>query len=395
MTMQRTRFFGRMPYLAALWILIMGAAACAQPAGTLDDLWQGNARLVEVGELDWVPTSKDTVEQAGWFATQGGVWYAFNRSSLSKTADYCPQDHDSVVVRASKDRGRTWSAPVSAVVPGDSTSGDGCAVLDGSVYYDAPTSTWHMLAQCLDRQNLGGWAMCHYTRVRSPLGRFVPDIHNPVVKGGALWSRICSGSGKACPVTTKDEGTPDIIGKKNGLFIVTMHGFDATSKAGFRGVVATPDFRRWDVSGNGLPDDATLGPADCRAWLKACNGVGEATTLSTSRYRYMVVETMDKGLLCVTGQQWVFQLVRAPYGAWPRSGSVVWRKRPGPALLVPTNADTATLCPVRYARWLVDGRDTYLVYEDWSSKQTSVRRRLLKLVPVSDGQSKKPAKTIR
>ncbi len=42
----------------------------------------------------------------------------------------------------------------------------------------------------------------------------VPNAANPVVKGGQLWSQICSGKNKHCsPNDTVDEGTPDIVMK--------------------------------------------------------------------------------------------------------------------------------------------------------------------------------------
>jgi len=371
--------------LTAVWanlirVLILAVpTACAGDTKAPDALWLNGAHFSQVGNIEWTPSRENGVEQAGWFAVHGGTWYAFNRMQLPK-ASYCPQDHDAVVVRSSKDRGRSWSTSSLAVEPGDSKAGDGCAVLDGSVYYDAKTAIWHLLAQCLDRQNQGGWGLCHYQKRGGPSGRFVPDPANPVVRGGALWSRICAGTGKACPTTTMDEGTPDIVEKKDGMYIVTIHGFDAASKAGYRGVVATADFRRWSVAGNGLPNDATLGPADCRAWMANCTGVGQSTTFSDPRYRYMVVETMDKGLLCTTGQNWVFELVRSSAGAWPRSGRNQWAKLPGGAFLAPIRPQSETLCKVRYARWIIDGADVFLVYEDWSLGNGMVRRPLLKLI---------------
>ncbi|MDI1295854.1 MAG: sialidase family protein [bacterium] len=350
-------------------------------APTVDDLWNGKAHFEQVGELNWSAAPGQRDESAGWFTVRDGVWYAFNRAYINAKVDYCSLDHTRVVVRESRDDGKSWSKPVVAIEPGDSRMGDECSALDGSSYYDAPTGTWHILAQCLTRDERSAWAMCHYSRkAASPVGRFTADPANPVVRGGALWSQICAGTGKACPATTQDEGTPEIIEKRDGRFIVTMHGYDPVSRFGFRGVVATKDFRTWSTSGVGLPGDAMFGPKDCQSWLKGCIGTGAVTTLLTKNYAYLVGEVMDKGLGCQTDQRWIFEIFRIPRGPWPRSGSGQWQKLPGPPLLAPSWPDPATLCQVAYARWVVDGADIYLIYEDWGQQRKFVDRRLLKLV---------------
>lgn len=375
-------------HLAALLLALVGLS-CARSVATPVTpaaLWTGKAHFEEVGAFDWAASNGAVLEQAGSFAVQGGTWYVFNRAIVPTQSVECPQDHAGTVVRASTDRGKSWSDPVSAIAPGASRKGDGCAVLDGSAYHDAGTNSWHMLAQCLDRQNAGGWALCHYTRAgTSPLGRFTADPANPVVTGGQLWSRICAGTGKACPRTVADEGTPEIVEARDGRFFVTIHGYDAATRQGYRGMVATRDFRAWQVTGNGLPGDAMLGPRDCAAWLKACAGVGQAALLLQPDHAYMVAETMDRSLGCVPGQEWVFQILRAKRGSWPRSGSGGWQKLPGAALLRPAYRDADTACALQYARWIVDGTDIYLVYEDWGPKRAFVRRRLLKLMPGGNG----------
>ena len=380
MTYRPTPVAGSLRWLVAFVALVL--VQCSAPATTLDGLWNGTAHFEQVGTLDWEPVPPArSAEQASWFAVHDGIWYAFNRVTLPDAVSGCPQDHAGVVVRQSKDHGRTWSDPVSAITPGTSAAGDGCAVLDGSSYFDVPTGTWHILAQCLDRQNAGGWSLCHYSRkAASPRGRFAADPLNPVVRGGALWSRICAGGSKACPPGTIDEGTPDIVGRQDRRFIITIHGFYPGARTSFRGVVATDDFHRWQVAGDGLPGDATLGPADCRAWLRDCTGVGEGTALTMSGRLYVVVERMNKGLLCTTDQDWRFEILRTDRTQWPRSGSGGWHKLPGPALLAPSDQNAATLCGVSYTRWIVDRTGVYLVYEDRDPDHIRVRRRLLKLV---------------
>jgi hypothetical protein len=354
---------------------------------TLDALWRGRAHFEQVAKLDWQDRPGFRHEQAGSFTVRDGVWYAFNRAILDESEQDCRQDHARMVARSSTDHGRTWSAPIPIVDPGRSAKGDECAVLDGSAYYDRVSSTWHLLAQCLGRDRDGApalWALCHYTRkAPSPLGRFESDPANPVVVGGSLWSRICAGDGKGCPVTTRDEGTPEILGSSQGRFFVTMHGYDPVSGHGFRGVVSTRDFRAWEVRGQGLPGDATLGPKDCVAWLPRCAGVGEASTVSFpgDSHRYMIIEAVTKSLACTEGQDWEFHLLRSPLSGWPRSGTSTWVKFPGKAFLTTAHASSSSVCPVQYARWIQDRGSTYLVYEDWDRKHGIVDRRLLQLVP--------------
>lgn len=353
--------------------------ACAQP--TLDDLWEGRARFEQVGELNYGALHADGVPkaEAGWYTASGGRWYAFSRSVIANRSANCPLDHTEVMVSESRDKGRTWSTPLVAASPGTSAAGDGCAILDGSTFHDQSSGTWHLLAQCLDRDQRGGWSLCHYTRrAVTPLGRFVADPANPVVRSGQLWRSICAGTDKSCPLGVVDEGTPDIVEKHNGLFIVTFHGFDG--KNGYRGVAATPDFRTWTLASEGLPNNAILTAAECSAWLAGCVGFGQATAIRSGSHIYVVAEAMDRSLLCQENQTWTFALLRSERGAWPKSGQKEWELFRGNPLLRPADPDPKTRCQVAYARWLVDGTDTYLIYEDWKPQRKRLHRRLLKLV---------------
>lgn len=365
---------------AVILSLIITAGSSAYSRPTLDDLWNGSAYLKQVGRLDWRNSGDQHSESAGWFAVRNGVWYVFNRAYLNRKVDYCPLDYAKIVVRKSIDQGKSWSGPVDVVEPGDSPGGDDCNALDGSTFFDPSTGTWHILSQCLTKNETSRWSLCHYSRQgSSPMGRFRPDKANPVVRGGALWSHICAGKNKSCPTSTQDEGTPEIIGKHRGSYIVTFHGWSPKSGHGYRGVAATKDFRRWRTSGPDLPGDAMFSTKDCTAWLEGCVGIGATSTLIGSKYAYVIGEIMDKNLACQKNQKWVFELFRTPRGRWPRSGSGHWRKLPGAALLTPTWKDANTPCQLAYARWIADEGDIYLVYEDWSPGRQFADRRLLKL----------------
>ena len=174
--------------------------------------------------------------------------------------------------------GKTWSQSVLAVSPHpDGNHGDACVISDGSSFYDRQANVWHMLAQCMDKNYEGGWMLCHYTRIgSSPMGPFTPDSGNPVVSNGELWAQICRGPDKACDsATTKGEGTPEIIEKRDDGFLVTFHGWDPNIGTVYRGAVWTRDFHNFTVQGHGLPNDAMISAENCailgervhRAWL--------------------------------------------------------------------------------------------------------------------------------
>jgi len=366
------------------WAAIIASCSPASAQPTLDGLWANKARLAYVRDLTFgnlTDVPGPALEASTWYVAKSGVWYAFSRADAPRPKSLCPNDHMKVVARESRDKGVTWSAPAVVATPGMSKVGDGCAILDGSSFFDVSSGSWHLLAQCLDNNLKGGWALCHYSRRSpSPLGPFVADSANPVVRGGQLWSKIC-GQSRTCPADTVDEGTPDIVAKQNGQFLVTMHGYHGATKSGYRGVVTTPDFRTWAVSGKGLPGAAILGPRDCAAWLRACVGFGEGSSVLADGRIYMVSESMDRNLACTPGQQWVFAIMRSGGPQWALAGTGGWERLPNNALIRRKWRDPKMGCAVTYARWLVDGRDIYLIYEDWEPGWSRVHRRLLKLVP--------------
>lgn len=381
--MQLSRFLSAVLIALLSGLLVFGVGTIFQvPAphtdlpATLAQLWAGEARFVRVGTLKWHGVVD---EQAGSVVVSQGIWYVFNRATAPIISPECGHDHTRMVARSSRDHGKTWSDPVTVVDPSRGPGGVICAVLDGSAVFDVQSSTWHLLAQCLGEGD-AGWSLCHYTRHSfSPLGRFITDQSNPVVRGGTFWSRLCSGPDKACSTTTRDEGTPDIAARRGSSYTVTFHGFDPMSRQGFRGVATTLDFRHWDLIGPDLPADATLGPQDCRTWLYGCAGVGEATSIDdlAGNYRYTIAEVMTKSLQCTPGQQWQFELLRSSVDRWPRSGSPEWQRLPGGTLITTAYPSPTAKCPVQYARLFRDGEAIYLVYEDWDRTHGTIDRPLM------------------
>ncbi|MET3763019.1 hypothetical protein [Sphingomonas sp. UYEF23] len=378
--------------VATLMLAFTPLFAVAKTASLLD-LWKGHAHFRQVGTIEWTDAPGQHSEIGTWYAVRGKAWYAFSRAYLNTPNPTCPGDNTRVVVRESKNHGKTWSKPTSIVDPGASPAGDGCAILDGSSFYDLPTRTWHMLAQCMALSNAGGWSLCHYSRANeSPTGRFTADPANPVVRGGQLWSRICAGENKACPVSTHDEGTPYIIEKRNGKFIVTFHGVGPGDKTGFRGVAETRDFKIWTTSGGDLPGDAIFSAKDCSAWLPGCVGTGAVSTISTPDYRFMIGEIMTKSLACQINQSWNFEIYRTRRNSWPRAGTGKWEKLVGPPIIKSSMPDDATPCPVSYAHFVTDDSGIYLIYEDWAPRRAFLKRRVLRLFqdgpPISEAQNR-------
>ena len=118
---------------------------------------------------------------------------------------------------------------------------------------------------------------------------------------------------------------------------------------------------------------------DCSKWLADCVGFGEATAIRSGSHIYIVAEAMNRSLLCQEDQTWGFTLLRSKDEEWPISGREKWELFWKNPLLRPSKPDAKTLCQVAYARWLVDGNETYLIYEDWAPQHKQLHRRLLKL----------------
>jgi hypothetical protein len=285
------------------------------------------------------------------------------------------------VVLQSKDRGNSWSEPIVAVTSSQDGP-DSRAVTDGSAFFDSDSDSWHLLFQCLGHK--GRWNLCHYTRDGlSPMGPFTPDPRNPVIVGGALWSRICAGNGKACPATMIDEGSVQIIRKSDGFFYVTFHGADdGPPVTGARGIARTRDLgdaNGWQVAGADLPGDAMLSGTDCNRWAVhwksgGCIGTGDASLLRSGGYNYMLVEASDVSLLCTPGQNWVFGLVRSR--AFGRSGT--WASYGGNPFVVPAVRNPLG-CSLQYMVFVRDRGETFLHFGFYrvGSPSTNITYRLL------------------
>jgi hypothetical protein len=373
---------------SVLWMADTDPAAVgAGYQQSMDQLWQGNESFQPIVnmQIQTKPNSGspfvDSMDEGTQIVVLNGIWYLFNREyGFAASPAQCQYDFARIVVRSSADRGKTWSSEVVIARPNQS-AGE-CALVDGRAYWDADTGTWHYLAQVLKSD--ATWGIDHFTlNTPSPMAKFIPDSGNPVVKSGALWSRIC-GPGKSCPSGTKDEGTPEISAKSNGLYYVTFHGAYVSAQSppvvsGYRGVAATRDFHTWTTSGSGLPNDAIWSSKDCQAWnvqwnsATGCIGGGYASSLITWQYTYMLIESADISLICTTGQNWVIGLARAS----TFTGSGHWDQFAGNPLM---DLRSGAPCAIQYATLFTDSGQIYLSY--WTLSDAGTFFHIARLRPV-------------
>jgi hypothetical protein len=168
----------------------------ALDSGRMGEFWTGGAHFAFTSTAVF-PTPGQPPSSAGanvgfYFLPLGGVWYLFHREYFyMPQPSYCVADFARIVVRTSSDHGRRWSNATAIIpnVPGTPTE---CAVVDGAAHYDAATSEWSYIGQCMDRARV--WNMCVFTATgATPLQPFAAHPGNPVVRGGQLWRCVCSG----------------------------------------------------------------------------------------------------------------------------------------------------------------------------------------------------------
>jgi hypothetical protein len=345
----------------------------AQPAPgappSLDDLWAGTAHFSPVASFDVGSPGFADVDAGTRVVVVNGTWFLFGRADAPATPA-CQSGMISINVRASADKGRSWGPPSPLATP----DGVGmCIFADGSAFFDAPAGTWHYLSQSLPAGAAARWALSHFSLVgTSPLGAWTPDPHNPVVTGGQLFNQICAGADKHCELGMVDEGTPEIVEKVGGDFIVTFHGYDYGRKRSARGVARTPDFATWAVTGGAgaLPGDVIFSAADCAGWSVpwaapgGCIGSGEASVLraAPSGFLYEVIEVADKELGCETGwdsQWWPLGLVRS--AGW--APSTQWEQmRETPFVGGPAGGEPHVGCSIQYNSLHVDDGTTFFAF---------------------------------
>ncbi|MBC7740781.1 MAG: exo-alpha-sialidase [Bdellovibrionaceae bacterium] len=324
----------------------------------LNSLWQNQSHF-ELKSKNLFSSSAGWDGNTSSLVTLDGAWYAFNRQYYGSNATQCPDGrYIQTVVRKSTDHGITWSDPVVVATPADTAHGaaDGCMIVDGSAFFDTETSTWHLLSQCYGIYS--PWNLCHYTRRgNSPMGPFVRDTMNPVVKSGQIWSSICNGFDKHCPPDTGDEGTPQIMKKTDDYFYVSFHGFRGADLTGYRGMARSRDFANWETVGADLPNDALQSSMDCRTWIIGCIGAGAASMIRSDGQNYTFVEVANKSLGCTPGQEWSVALLRSPIYA----ASGAWENYPSNSFIMNENVSPGG-CALQYMNIFRDRGEIFLSF---------------------------------
>jgi len=369
-----------------------GSGGSPPPPPKLSDYWSGHAT--------WKLTRRLTVGETGWPAgyeagahieSIGGVWYLFSRVVTGDPGG-CPFGGARLgtQVRKSTDHGATWSPPTDILKADDGTPWE-CAATDGDVAYDAATSTWHYLFQCLAKS--GPWNGCHAQRTGpDPMGPFTQVLANPVMPAGSLWSKICDSPSDDCVSQAlgkvADEGTFDIFEHTGGDYYVAFHGYDGV-KLGFRGLAKTPDFVTW-IAGDpaqGVPADAIVDLADAQpfreTWQGGPIGAGAGSIVFEDGYYYLLVEMADISLGCIEGQNWdqgLFRSSKLTATTWeqlPAKNPILYSSKLG------EDNGKPFPCNPAYAKLFKDADTgkTYLHYSRLSADPSEYGIFLLELVP--------------
>jgi hypothetical protein len=193
-----------------------------------------------------------------------------------------------------------------------------------------------------------------------PNGSFIAIKNGPLWPSGYLFQTLGLCSAHHCPPTTRQEGTPDIVFKLNGLFYVTFHGYDGTR--GYRGIAATSDFNMdWRVDSSiGLFRDIMLGPTDCQSWLPQSIGVATTSHVVEGDYIYMLAEAADKNLACTPGGTWAAGLLRS-YRAFVPTGQ--WQQYSGNPIV--TTGPDPVPCKMNYQKMFRDSQDGSIYLTFW------------------------------
>jgi len=314
-------FFKILRVYLILGLIFLNGSVFAQTPATLADYWAGNAK--------WEFDIKHNFNDPAWVFDSSAIkvvgtnWYLFRRVISTNAA--CPGGNQlGTQVMRSTDYGRTWTTPVSVIVPTVNTPW-ACAATDGDAFYDNVNNKWRLLFQCLGADSI--WRGCYAEKAGSdPLGSFVPVVGNPVIQPGSLWSQICNTSSDDCYTLSggankiKDEGTFNIFRFDGTYFWISFHGFDGAK--GYRGIAKTIDFKTFYAggsnggSGEATPNDSVVDSKDGSSWREVWQaggniGAGHAPIIQENSYYYMLAEIADRSLACTAGQNWDFGLFRS------------------------------------------------------------------------------------
>ena len=356
-------------------------ATPANTIGTLAQYWNGQAHWAYVGKITASQLDDRELFWAGsHIEVAGGHWYLFGRKSFPATEPGCNEGSGlsyGLTVRASTDRGATWTAPVDILTPAAGTPW-ACAVTDGDAYYSS--GTWRYVAECWNNSNPVVHGACYFERQgTSPMGPFsVPSGYTqPVITAPELWSQICDSHPaddcariSGAPTKLTNAGTFKIVDKDATHFWVSMYGADTTEPfTWYQSIVKTTDFRQgtWTAGGlDGTPADATLDPDDATGWRESwwngtSRGTGAADIAKEGGHYYYLAQFIDlppgrprSG--CQEGDHWNWGMFRSDSLSATR-----WEQFPGgnPVFYSSREREPGTTnsigCNREYAAFFQDG----------------------------------------
>lgn len=340
------------------------AAKGANP--TLDHLWTHEARFVPVRKLHHKDAAGETSEHlmSVKIVPHGGKWYSLNRRTYRGNPAICGGARFDLQISESSDQGATWSVPLTVGRANDTAF---CQITDSSLFFDEQTNQMFLLSQCQEALS-NKWDVCLYTADGlDPMNsQWTWSPHNPVIKPGDLWQRICTTS-MTCPADVTEEGTPEIIAKRDGWYFITFHGF--RSPDGYRGIAKTRDFVSFVVDAPDIAQGPLFTKNDCASLIEGCIGVGHASMLFVDQIAYALVETPTQNLACAAQQRWPVLLARANVATfWSQNPRWSFLSHDAPLLENRFRRDLG--CQIQYANLFTDGGATYLSFVLYSSKST-------------------------
>ena len=110
---------------------------------SLDDIWDGTADFAPALSIPVGSVGFNQVDAGTRVVVVNGTWYMFGRYDTGPTAK-CNQGEISINIRASTDKGYTWTLPQLLVKPDEVVT---CMYADGGAFFDAETVTWHYIVQ--------------------------------------------------------------------------------------------------------------------------------------------------------------------------------------------------------------------------------------------------------
>ncbi len=280
-------------------------------SATLADYWNGEAKWELFRTIDspgifshgsYIKVLYDDKEDK-----RSSTWYWFGTT-----------DDWGMAVQASDDQGETWRDYTVILTPQPGKAWEVYAA-DGTAFYDEKKNIWHLLFQCYNFSEGGGWYLCHmYKEGKDPAKGSWIESENPILKPGQLTESLCK-SGIKCPGEKPyEDGTPNILDEKDGIYYFSFHGISYASGLSVRAIAKTDDFKNFIVAdgSSDIPIGGIIDKTDIDRWREKWQdgssiGAGYSHTLEEDNYYYQVIEGADVSLDCSKSPHWDWGFYRS------------------------------------------------------------------------------------